>query len=389
MSYNLTDWFKEQLSIKAPDRQFSIDFVDYSSKVVRWPKIKNTWDGVKPQSITLQLSNEDKDLNFIQNLKTTLSTVCELKLGYTHPQSGGEYITLFNGTMDKVRYSKGICSITFRDKFKQLTERNVGLKDTPAVFSVELPSDIAWAAVTSYGGFSSVQSTSNPDIDWQSFQDWAAVFSADGLQMSGVVESRKVSDVLKTISLQTMSGIYVENNRLTFQRFSAVNTITHNVDDDYITDLTLSIDDEDIVNRQYVYGGYDVDSQEWGIQTFHQSSESIVYYGQREQVEKSKDIWYISSASCQNLAQRVISLAGEPYDNISIKAPFAAGLVQIGETVILSDTWFDGNLSGGYRIMSYVMDMNKAEVILEVDKTQVGIPFILDQSTLDGTDQLL
>ena len=97
----------------------------------------------------------------------------------------------------------------------------------------------------------------------------------------------------------------------------------------------------------------------------------------------------MSSASCQNLAQRVISLAGEPYDNINIRAPLAAGLVQIGETVVLSDDWFSGNLNGGYRIMSYTMDIDKAEIFLDVDKTQVGIPFILDSSLLDGGDQLL
>jgi len=158
---------------------------------MKWPTLKQKWDEVRAQSITVELANEDQSFNFIRSDKTTLRSSCAIQFGFTHPTSGDELVTLFSGTMDKVRYSSGACSIALLDKFKQLSERVMGDRDAPATFTdSSTPPDIAWAAITSYGGYSAIESTSNPDIDYSSFLSWSSVLSADTVLMNGQLEGK-------------------------------------------------------------------------------------------------------------------------------------------------------------------------------------------------------
>ena len=53
----------------------------------------------------------------------------------------------------------------------------MGTEDAPITFTdSSLPSDLFWAICVSYGGLSAVESTSNPDIDFAAYQEWAEVF---------------------------------------------------------------------------------------------------------------------------------------------------------------------------------------------------------------------
>ena len=391
MAYDVTSWFKNELMSGSlqPIRKFYIGGVDYTSRVMRWPSIKNSWNNIRSKSITVDLANDDNALSFIHDSKVNLGLTCYIKFGLTHPSSGNEMVTLYSGTMDKVYYSRGSCKITLLDKFKQLGERVMGSKDEPVSLSNVLPSDIAWAAVTSYGGLSSVQSTTNPDINWSSFQDWAAVFSGDNVIMGTNIADKKVSEVLKVLSTQTRSAIYIEEDRLNFKRFSLADSAENTFNNDTIEEVTLGIDDEDIINRQFVYANYDTTSSDWAIKVFEQDSLSIEDYGLREQIEKNDSIWYVNSNSALNLAQRIITTAGEPYDRIEITSPVAVGLVQIGDTIQLIDEFFSGSVDGNYRIMEYSFDAENATVNVTVDRSQYGSPFTLDYSVLDGTDILV
>lgn len=392
MAYQVTSWFIDQLSARqsAPKRVFTIGTSDYSDRVRKWPTIKRKWDDVRPQSITLDLVNGDAVLNAIRNNKTLLAETCAIQFGFTHPTSGDELITMFSGTMDKVRYSDGLCAVTLLDKFKRLSERVMGTRDDPVVFSGStLPSDIAWAAITSFGGYSAIESTTNPDINFESFQAWAAVFSADTVLTDAFIEGKKCTDVLKRVARYTQSAIYIEDDKFAFHRFSAADSNQTTLDNDTIKDLTLEIDDSDIVNKQYVYGAYDTTSGDWFIQTNFVSSSSVNTYGLREQIEKDDTIWYTTSVSALNMAQRVISTAGEPYDRISVDTTLYGALRQVGETIAIEDPFFEGAINGGYRVMEYSLNLNDGAYSARLDKSQFASPFRLDYSLLDGTDVLL
>jgi len=369
--YNVTSWFQEQLQAKssAPRRVFTIAGSDYSDKVLKWPTLKQKWDEVRAQSITVELANEDQSFNFIRSDKTTLRNNCAIQFGFTHPTSGDELVTLFSGTMDKVRYSSGACSIALLDKFKQLSERVMGDRDTPVTFTDSTtPPDIAWAAITSYGGYSAIESTSNPDIDYSSFLLWSSVLSADTVLMNGQIEGKKCAEVLKRISRFTQTAIYIQEDRIAFKRFGLADSASTTMDDSTILDLTVSIDDEDIINRQYVYGAYNVTSKDWGFQVIDVISSSVNSYGPREQIEKDESIWYVDSVSAQTLAQRITSTAGEPFDRITVNATLYGALRQVGETITVTDS-FQG-INDGFRVMQYTLNLDQGLFSAEIDRSQ-------------------
>src|SRR3972149_7514309 len=180
MAYSVTSWFidKTQLKTASPVRKFTIAASDYSSRVTKWPSIRRAYSDIRPVNISVDLANEDQALNIFRDEPTKLLSTCTLQMGYTHATSGDELITLYSGDIDRVLYKKGAWAVQTLDKFKQFTERVVGASNSPALYtgSNYLPPDIAWWLCTSYGGLSAITSTTNPDIDYQSFLDWAAVF---------------------------------------------------------------------------------------------------------------------------------------------------------------------------------------------------------------------
>ena len=177
MPYDVTSWFVEQtlLKVAEPIRKFTIGSSDYSCAVVRWPKFKKSWNDIRPTSFTISLVNDDQMFNFFRSDKTTLRQDCTLEIGYSHVDSDDELITLFSGKTDHVRFEGGKCNVTVTDKFKQLSDRVVGTSDEKVSYtgSNYLPADIAWWAITSYGGYDVTTSTANTDIDWDSWLAWS------------------------------------------------------------------------------------------------------------------------------------------------------------------------------------------------------------------------
>lgn len=393
MAYSVTSWFLSQLDLRAsePQRRFYIGSSDYSDYVLRWPSLRQKWDDVRAQTVTMKMANADQELNFIRENKTLLNTNCFIKFGFTHPTSGDELITMYAGKIDKIAYPRGQCNITLQDKFKQLAERVVGTRDAPVTFTDSaLPSDIAWTAVTCYGGLSSVQSTSNTDINWAAFNTWAAVFSADSVYANAYFDGVKVTEVLQRIARYTQSAIFIEEDLLAFARFSAADSNQSTLTtDDFIEPVDVEIEGKDIVNRQYVYGQYSVTSDYWQLQVSDEITSSINSYGPREQVEKDKHIWYVTSTAAANLAARITFTAGEPYDRVKVKSVLTGILRQVGETVVINEPFFGGSLNGGYRVMERTFDMDKGQWAAQLDRSQYGSPFTLDVSALDGTDNLL
>ena len=109
MPFDTTSWFIEQTLLKSsePVRKFTIGGSDYSDYVLKWPKFKKKWNDIRPLNFTINLSNDDQLFNFFIDDKTKLKQPVSLQMGYTHPTSGDELITLFAGVSDYVKYDKG------------------------------------------------------------------------------------------------------------------------------------------------------------------------------------------------------------------------------------------------------------------------------------------
>lgn len=300
-----------------------------------------------------------------------------------------EMISAFYGTSEKVVFDQGKAMLTVADKLKLFSERVVGVSNSPVIFSssILLGSDIAWTLCTCYGGLSSVQSTSNPDINYTSWLNWAAVFSADTVLMRGRFDGQKVTECLRKLADMTQSAIVLSDNKITFNRFTTVNTNISSLDDRHILNLSVSIDDADMVNKQWVYADYRPESQYHSISCFDTRTASVNSFGLREGIAQDESVWYVTSANAINLAQRIMSTAGVPYDRIKVETPLVPVHHLIGETVVMMDSLV--GVTEGWRIMGYRLDTDAGRISLDVDGSQVNTPFILDVSSLDGTDILL
>lgn len=391
MPFSVTSWFESQTLLQSPDnlvRKFYIGTSDYSEKVVKWPKFKKKWNDIRPITLNVQLANEDQEMNFMREDKTTMVQSCSLQIGYTHENSGDELITLFAGYSEKVKYRREMCELSIADKFKQLTERTIGDDDTPVTYTDTnyLPSDLAWYAVTSYGGYSALESTSNPDIDYAAYINWAEVFSGDSVYVNGEFSGEKCAEVLRKIGRYTQSAIYVQDNKITFHRFSVADSNQLTLNNDNIDDLIVEFDDDHTVNKQYVNGGWTVDS-EYTITVWEEDTPSVNSFGLKEDTEEDEHIWYVTSGSCKNLAERIILTKGEPYDKLTIKTYMEGIIYLIGETIICTDPFHD--IDGNYRIMEQEIDTKTGMVTFMCDQSQFLGAFILDVSTLNGPDTLI
>lgn len=388
MAIYVSSWFIDQLSAKTsePKRSLTIAGSDYSERVIKWPRFKRTWDMVRPTDLAISLANEDQAMNFFVNTPTNLQADCLLKFGFTHPTSGDEFITMYQGTVQRAQYGRGACTLRLLDKMKAFTERTVGDKDAPAIFSGGLPSDIAWTLCTCYGGLSNIMSDSNPDIEWGTFQSWAAVFSEDTVLMDAQFEGMKVAEGLKRIAHMTDSAIFNEHGQVEFRRFSVIDSNTTFLGDDHILDLTLTVDDAEIVNRQIVYGDYDVTSDQYATEALSVSSSSVNSFGAREDLLKDNAMWYVGSASAQNMAQRRTLHLSEPINRYIVDTVIIPMNRSLGEAIRISDS-FIGISSLGLRLMSSEVDMDKGLMRLEVDASRLLTPFILDDATYGLLDQ--
>lgn len=389
--YSVTSWFidQTQLKVASPVRKFTVAGSDYSSRVTKWPSLRRAYSDIRPVNISVELANEDQGMNIFRDEPLNLLADCALKMGYTHSTSGDELITLYSGTIDRVLYRRGSLTVQMLDKFKQFTERVVGSSNSPAAYvgSNYLPSDLAWWLCTSHGGLSAATSVNNPDIDYAAFSEWAAIFSGDSIFVQGRFEGPKVTEALRKVARYTDSGIWIEGDKVTFARFAEAGSLETVVTGDNIVDLELSIDDSTVVNKQHVYADYDVNSRYWKLDITDTDSTSVNSYGLREEVEKDESIWYVSSATALNTAQRRVLFGATPYQEYNLTLPLVTLPRQIGEMLRIDDDFLGVNSGEAWRIMEYSLDMNNGRMNVKADSSRLAQPFILDHDVYGLLDQ--
>lgn len=388
--HDVSSGFISTIAGKSPEiiRSFTIGSSDYSNFVTQWPKIGRKWNEIKPQSVTMRLANQLQTFNFLEGTPAQMNTIASVDFGVRYDVSSEETINLFSGKISKINFSKANCSISLTDKIKPFSEVIVGTSAVPLEFisSDYLPSDIAWWLATSHGGLSAIESTSNPDIDYLAFTEWAGIFSNDNIFVNATFDGDKLSKAFRKIGRVTRSTIIVENDKLTFSRYDASSSGVVSVASESMFDFELSIDDADIVNKQTVHANYSVSSRFYQIAIFETSTASVNSYGLREDLEEDPNIWYTNSISALSLAQRVIFTSQNPPKRYRFSSGIGNSYLQIGDVIGVSDE-FHGISQDTVRIMSYEVDMEKAKVSMQTDASQLINFFYLDNSSLGLLDQ--
>ena len=313
------------------------------------------------------------------------NTITRLRFDFTNVNTGAfsvdwvgfatsaytdELITVFTGKVGDLTFSDGAVDLRLIDKVQQLSDRIVGTTNSIAVFSSTTmrPSDIAWTLCTCYGGFSSIQSTSNPDIDYEAFQDWASAFTLDNILTRAMFKGQKVTEALRKLMEHTQSASFMSNNRVKFARWTAQDSGELSLTDDHIKSLSVQVKADDLVNKQWIEFNYDPTSKSWANALYALNQASINSYGTRENVIKDESVWFTNSASALNLAQRFLVINKLPYDKID----FTSGLVplykEVGDTLNLSDTHLQ--LDGSWRIMEMALNTDTGEIAAVIDNSQ-------------------
>ena len=362
------------------ERQFLIGTSDYSSKVVRWPSISKVWNDINPKTVTIELSNEDRTFNFLASDPTKMRNEVSLSLGFEL----ASMLTMFEGTIDAVRYNKGACSLTLVDKLRKLTDRKIGDSTSPVSYTASnyLVHDLAWYAMTSMGGLSAVANSSNPDIDYLSFSSWSGVFSIDNVRVQAHLTGQPPLDILRRLSQLTQSAIYDENGKIKFVRFTLASSPSFTLADSGTVDAQATLDDRELINRAAVSAAYNVDSQSFGITAIDLSSDSQVSYGLREEVVSENYVWLTDSVSALNLAQRMIVTNKNMQNKYSITTPLTSIGVEIGDAVVYQDSFLQ--VDDTFRVMGMTTDMQTGKKTIEIDRSQYFSAFYLDVSTLDS-----
>jgi len=361
---------------------------EIGDRVVQWPVLERKWDDYRPTTAKVSLANDDGALNFLFEKPEAAVTEGVIQLGFTHPTSGDELISPFAGQLDRADHQRGEVKLSLVDKVQRLSNKVVGEPNDRVVYSGDwLPSDVAWDLMTTYGDFSDVKSTSNPDIDYASFQDWAQVFSRDSIFIEANFGGEKVTEAMRKLARHTQSAIYHEGATTRFHRFSAVSSESTKLGDDDLVDVGAQVDLGSLVTKQIVMAAYDRATATWGITTENVDSEGSVSYGLREGLERDENVWYVNSVSALNLAQRYTLVGGNPYTHHVADTILSPVQRQVGEIINLVDDQL--GIAQGFRIMDYELNLQDGRMRLGINASQVETPFVLDVSTLDSDAKLL
>lgn len=393
MSYDVTSWFVSQLELRSsePKRYFFISGSDYSDKVTKWPKFKRTANRVIASKATISLANDDGEMNFFHERLYTMPNTCSVKVGFTHPQSGDELITIFSGDIKEVKYPrKQTCQLNLRDRLWALAEKKIGDSDAKVTFSSQIPSEIAWTICTCYGELDNTQSSANVHIDYDTFLEWAGQFSANNVEMAADYDGQKVNEALIDLGEMSDSAIWTDGNgKINFKRYTEPSSLDFVLTPNELLDVVIKVDGLNIINKAWVYGDYAVESDYWQINAFAQDTTAVNTYGLHENIWKNEHIWYVDSVSCLNLASRMTWNYKYPPKKFNLKTTVVGLHREIGETVRFVDSFYNVTSGSGWRFSEISIDVNNFKVEYGMNQAYGGRAFFLDYSSLDSSDLLL
>jgi len=392
MPYDVTSWFQVQLENVAsePVRQFTIGTSDYSDRVTRWPRIKRTVNDLRSLKVSVPLDNTDGHFNGFYSNVYTIPNTATLQLGFNHATSGDELVTLYTGYLKNVGYKQEICEVEFVDNLYDFEKRKVGASDAPVSLAAQIPSDIAWTLCTCYGGKSSLESTNNPDIDYTSFQAWAAVLSSDSVECAAHYDGVKVIEALKSLAEVTDSGIYVEGDgKINFFSYGEVSSLDKTFVNTAYQDLEIDVESQRLVNKAFCFFNYSVASDYFQSTVYAVHTDSISSYGQHEEVYKDDTIWHTTSVDATVHAEKRVTLYSEPPRRFGVNLDLYGMRQKIGETIRLVDSFYSITSADGWRLVETELNMDDGQLKMELDEAATLHGFYLDVDYLDGEHLLL
>lgn len=265
------------------------------------------------------------------------------EFGFVTDSGTNDVTEFFRGDLYQAEFTEdGLVDLQFRNLLYSLNEKEVGSVDSPVDFtgSNYNPADLAWTIQVSYGLLSNIKSTSNPDVDYTSWNDWWSSFNGDSITVQGYFTGESVPEALEKIRDLTDSTIYEgPENKLFYARWTGSTSETHVVADSHILSAKILETAGSIVNQVVVNRGYDPTSDSWAGTITRANTDSVNSYGTHELVYDDKAVWYTTSQAAINQADRVVYRRKEPNISATVGVNFDfldSSLDEIGENVEFS-----------------------------------------------------
>jgi hypothetical protein len=389
MSLAVSSWFigESRAPRSAPLRRFVLGGSDYSDAVLRWPTLRFRADTIDLGTTTVHLSNVERRFQLFVDCAQALTSSAELALGFTHPQSGPEWLSLFLGAPSHATFERGGLELRLQLQGRTRSLSDVALGTAAESGGLEFtgsawyPSELAWNLVTSHGGLSAVQSTSNPDIDYAEWAAWRDADAVRDVRVQAHLTGERIYQVLDSLALLSSRVISFRNGRLHFadaiQPFGADAIQPFGADaiqpfgaappalpPDTVLEAALALDPTRLVNHYFVEAAYNPATGAFGAQHTRVHSASQAAYGRRSARFSSRGVWHAAAQDAYYLAEDRVRFGHEPLPRLRVRTPLAGGL-ELGVGAVV--TWTDSHLglaARPFRVLEQALALQSGEVEL-------------------------
>jgi len=398
MSTTVTSFFQSQMESTNPSSRllrFTFNGSDISPHVLSYGTLsRNISESIGNRGYTIEIENTSQLLNSLMTEKAQFLTTGTFDYGFTTDTGSEETLQLFSGDLLKARFREKSVSLFFRDKLLRLKARTVGSDDTPVSFTSTNvnPADLVWWMATSYGNLSLITSTSNPDIDYASWETWKAIFTDNNTVVNARFTGENVVEIIEEAQEITDSVIYAEgDNKLYFTRWTGVSSDVITITDSVTTRIAdITVEGTHITNKARVLIGYNPTSGAWAGEITRQNTTSTNSYGVFEKAYYGKKVWLVDSVSAINLADRIVARRREPNIKAQITTPIIYLNAQVGDEISLTSQVFSFS-NKSFALLGYQIDAKNDTMTLIADEGfgKVGFMkgFILDDATWGLLDQ--
>jgi len=372
--------------ISSPTRKFLVGTSDWSNLVLKWPSIKTTINDFNGIKINIELCNIDKDFNNFYNTLYMIPQTATISIS----EGTSEY-TVFTGEPYDIKYKDQKCTVYLRDKIGDLGRyKAISALGGATSFDNVNPALISWQLLMNYAGFDQTSSTANTDINFNSWLNWSEVFSRDAITMDAEYNDVSINDALEDIMNLTDSQAFVDTTgKMKFRANIDVSSNDYYLNDSYIKDVEINLKMSDMINRQWVNGGYIPASEYYSIITKIENTPSINSYGTFENTLKSENIWYTTSANCLYQGQRKVSHFKDPVKIFTLETGLIGVEMELGERIRFVDSFYDITSASAWRIVEKEINLDNGLMRFELSGALSLEPFTLDVSNLDGIEGLI
>lgn len=378
---------------------------DLSHRVLQWPTISYAAGRLAAHKVDVELAGytpRSTDHYFLQMQLTSNSWMklfhtdsrLTLELGFTHPQSGQEYLTLFNGRVSACDYSKGRIQLSARGVDNRLEDTMLGTEGNPMLIGCQSnsaywlsPHSVAWTVCASCG-LDTTTGTANPDIDWTAWVAWLGTFSAhyQNTSVVAVLTGQNGASVLAEIAKQTHSVIGFDMlGRLTVARRNGPpRSGSPVVGFDHILDLRYKADRERSNNYLTIMGHYLPGSGGIGG-TWHGGSDINQFntfmgptYGYRHDRWQSEHFFFCVNTAAHVQAHQYLGISSTSmpasqkrfFPAVRLSLPLAGVILELGGGMRIVDSWMGVDSGTEWLVTGKTISMETGRVDLDGEERQ-------------------